>query len=508
METPRPITIRANTLKARRRDVAQALTQRGVNLESLDKWSPVGLVVYDAQVPIGATPEYLAGQYMIQSAASFLPVMALAPQEGERCLDMAAAPGGKTTYMAALMKNTGTVFANDFNRDRCKALFANCARLGCRNVVISSMDGRKYCKVMRGFDRVLLDAPCSGLGVISKDPSIKLQKDEKDIAKCAHMQKELILSAIDCCDADSKTGGFVVRAGSARSLCRRPSLPRLPAPDLDGTRTPPSRPSLPRLTPPPSPWPRSYSTCSVSVEENEAVVDYALKKRAVRVVPCGLEFGRPGFTRYQQLHFHPSLKETRRFYPHSHNMDGFFVAKLQKLSNKIPTSEKREKKEKADKPAGNDAEDGEAGKKKKSKPGKRDRSMMAGMPSAAGAGAGRASRPSAESGGARASTSGASGDEAEEAGAAPPPKKKLKGGEAKAPPAPAPANGKAKGGKDKAGEARRSSEGSAASGGGGGGGGKGGKGKGKGGGGAPAAKAKGGKPDGASRGKGAKGRKS
>jgi ribosomal RNA methyltransferase Nop2 len=98
-EVDRPITIRTNTLKTRRRDLAQALINRGVNLDPIGKWSKVGLLVYDSQVPIGATPEYLAGHYLLQGASSFLPVMALAPQEHEKILDMAAAPGGKTTYI-------------------------------------------------------------------------------------------------------------------------------------------------------------------------------------------------------------------------------------------------------------------------------------------------------------------------------------------------------------------------------------------------------------------------
>eukprot|EP00161_Ancyromonas_sigmoides_P012795 TRINITY_DN3263_c0_g2_i1.p1 TRINITY_DN3263_c0_g2~~TRINITY_DN3263_c0_g2_i1.p1 ORF type:complete len:718 (-),score=398.17 TRINITY_DN3263_c0_g2_i1:30-2183(-) len=288
-ETPRPITLRVNTLKARRRDVAQALINRGVNLDPLDKWTKVGLQVYDSQVPLGATPEYLAGHYMLQGASSFLPCVALAPVENERVLDMAAAPGGKSTYLAAMMKNTGTLVVNDVNEKRIPSVVANLARLGVRNSIVCNYDGRSFPKVMGAFDRVLLDAPCSGTGVVSKDPSVKLQKTEKDFALCARLQKDLILAAIDSVDADSATGGYIV-----------------------------------------------YSTCSVLVDENEAIVNYALERRNVKVVDSGLAFGVPGFAKYRHLRFHPSLSQTRRFYPHVHNMDGFFVARLKKISNAIP----------------------------------------------------------------------------------------------------------------------------------------------------------------------------
>ncbi|TBU65681.1 NOL1/NOP2/sun family RNA met [Dichomitus squalens] len=281
-EVPRPVTIRTNTLRTRRRDLAQALINRGVNLEPIGKWTNVGLQVFESSVPIGATPEYLAGHYMLQAASSFLPVIALSPQPGERVLDMASAPGGKTTHMAALMQNTGVVFANDANKARVKSLTANVHRLGCKNVVVCSYDGREFPKVIGGFDRVLLDAPCSGTGVISKDASVKTNKSERDFALLSHLQKQLILCAIDSVAPDSKTGGYLV-----------------------------------------------YSTCSVTVDENEAVVDYALRKRPnVKLVDTGLEFGRPGYTSYRGKTFSDKLSLTRRFYPHVHNMDGFYVAKF------------------------------------------------------------------------------------------------------------------------------------------------------------------------------------
>lgn len=192
--------------------------------------------------------------------------------------------------IAALMKNTGLLFANDANKDRCRALVANIYRMGIKNSVVCNYDGRQFPNVMGGFDRVLLDAPCSGTGVISKDPSVKINKSADDFRILTHVQKELILAAIDSCDAKSSTGGYIV-----------------------------------------------YSTCSVCVEENEQVVQYALRKRPnVKIVPAGLEFGKEGYGNYRGSAFHPSMKLTRRFYPHTHNMDGFFVAKLKKVTNWLP----------------------------------------------------------------------------------------------------------------------------------------------------------------------------
>lgn len=290
-DTPRPLVIRTNTLKCRRKDLAASLLKRGVTLDPLANWSKVGLKITASPIPIGATPEYLSGQYMLQSAASFCPVLALNPKPGkEVVLDMSAAPGGKTSYLAQLMRNTGIIIANDLKPERQKATVANMHRLGARNVVTSCYDGRKLGKLWKNrFTKILLDAPCSGLGVISRDPSVKVQRTIKDVDRCGVLQKELLLNAIDALSYKGKDGGIMV-----------------------------------------------YSTCSVSVTENEDVVNYVLGKRDVKLLDAGLDFGKPGFTRYQQKRYHPSLALTRRFYPHVHNMDGFYVAKIQKLSDKRP----------------------------------------------------------------------------------------------------------------------------------------------------------------------------
>nr|MBE5725210.1 putativeputative ribosomal RNA methyltransferase NOP2 [Cucujiformia] len=221
--------------------------------------------------------EYFGGHYILQGASSLLPVMALAPQENERILDMSAAPGGKASHIAAIMKNTGVLFANDLNRERIKAVVGNFHRLGVVNSVITCMDGRNFPKIMKDFDRVLLDAPCTGTGVIAKDPSVKTNKDSIDIQRCYNLQRQLLLAAIDCVNAKSTSGGYIV-----------------------------------------------YSTCSVLPDENEWVIDFALKKRNVKLVDTGLDFGTEGFVNFRHHRFHPTMKLTRRFYPHTHNMDGFY----------------------------------------------------------------------------------------------------------------------------------------------------------------------------------------
>ena len=281
-EHKRPVTIRVNTLRTRRKELERLLNERGVRLSPIGKWTRLGLVVLDSQVPVGATPEYLSGYYMLQSPSSFLPVMALNPQPNTRVLDMCAAPGGKTTHMAQLMKNTGVIIANDISKARTDALIANIHRLAVTNTIVVNYNAKAFPELMGGFDSVLLDAPCSGTGVISRDPTVKSTKTEADLKVLTLNQKELILHAYD---SIKNSGG---------RLC--------------------------------------YCTCSVLVEENEAVVDYLLKHRpACKVVPPDIdkEFDEEltqGIVRYDGKSFDQSIRNTRRVYPHRMNMDGFYFA--------------------------------------------------------------------------------------------------------------------------------------------------------------------------------------
>ncbi|WUR02671.1 NOL1/NOP2/Sun family protein [Vairimorpha necatrix] len=273
----RPLTIRLNKLLTTKKELTKKLSSRGMDIENVE-WCDDALVVFSSSVPVGATPEYLAGHYIIQGASSMLSVLNLNIKDNLLVLDMCSAPGGKSQYISALMNNTGVLFCNDINEERVLSLRSNLLRMNTQNAIVLNMDARRLCLPL--VDRVLLDAPCSGTGVISKDQSIKMNRTESDLRKTVFRQKELILKGFDTL----KKGGIMI-----------------------------------------------YSTCSVLVKENEEVVTYLLSKRVnARVVECEVDVGRPGFPTFRGVAYHPSMSLTRRIYPHVHNMDGFYYAKIEK----------------------------------------------------------------------------------------------------------------------------------------------------------------------------------
>lgn len=276
-EKQRPTVVRVNTLLKRRKDVVYALTNRKTETGNLE-WTDTALVAFKSEVPLGATPEYLAGYYTIQGASSMLPVLNLDIKENQTVVDLCAAPGGKSTHIAALLDNTGVLYCNDVCKDRIYALKSNLFRMGVTNAIITNMDAADF--YVGKVDRVLLDAPCSGTGVVSKDQTIKTSKSPGEIKKISKIQKKLILHAFDML----KSGGVMV-----------------------------------------------YSTCSILVEENENVVDFLLSKRSdAKIAEPDVGVGRDGFTNFRSENYNGTLSRAKRIYPHVHNMDGFFYCKIRK----------------------------------------------------------------------------------------------------------------------------------------------------------------------------------
>jgi NOL1/NOP2/sun family putative RNA methylase len=210
-----------------------------------------------------------------------IPVQILDPKPGEIILDLAAAPGGKTTQIAQFMKNKGVTVAIDINRRRIKSLRSNLSRCGVYNTLIIRMDGRQISDLGLKFDKVLLDAPCTGEGLIPRDPTRKTSRGLNDIQYVAKLQKSLIDAALGCL----KPGGSLV-----------------------------------------------YSTCAIAPEENEFVIDHALKNDDIHVTKLNLNRGSPAFASIFGETLHPSIKEARRLYPHKDGTEGFFICKLQKDS--------------------------------------------------------------------------------------------------------------------------------------------------------------------------------
>lgn len=266
--------IRVNTLKTTKRALAARLEEKGFVLA--DTAIDEVLAVDKAPLAAGATSEYMLGHYYIQDLSSCMAVAALDVQKDLSVLDMAAAPGGKTTFIAQRMENTGSIVALEPNAKRARSMTFNIDRLGVCNTCVCNVDGLQALELGQ-FDRVLLDAPCSCEGVIAKDPSRKTSHSPQDVDYCAGRQAELLRVAIHAV----KPGGIVV-----------------------------------------------YSTCSFAPEENEAVVDMAVREFGVTVEP--LAHGSEGMAAFGNTTFDAGTRNTRRFYPHLHDTTGFFVARLRK----------------------------------------------------------------------------------------------------------------------------------------------------------------------------------
>jgi NOL1/NOP2/sun family putative RNA methylase len=266
--------IRVNTLKTSKADLMRRLQSKGFELKNTVV--PEVLAVKKAPLVTGATTEYLLGHYYIQDLSSCMAVDALDITPGQLVLDVAAAPGGKTTFMAQKMNNSGAIIAIEPNSRRARSMSFNLARCGVYNTCILKTDALQLVDFEMKFDRVLLDAPCSCEGVIAKDPSRKISHTPQDVDYCSRMQQRLIQAAA----SSVKPDGILV-----------------------------------------------YSTCSFAPEENEMVVDRLLQDFSnITVEP--IEYGSSGLTRFGNLIFDDQLRNARRLYPHLHDTTGFFIARL------------------------------------------------------------------------------------------------------------------------------------------------------------------------------------
>ncbi|SOV78146.1 RNA methyltransferase, putative [Plasmodium sp. gorilla clade G3] len=284
---PKEIHLRTNTLKITRNNLIKILKNQNVSVQEGEAWNNVGITIKDVNTNVGSLNEYLYGYYIIQSSSSLMPVLELNIQENDMVLDMCAAPGGKCTFMCTLKKNRGVVYANDINKLRCKAIEAHASRMGINNLIITCIDALKIQKHLTfQFDKILLDAPCSGTGVVNKNKAAR-RKTIKEIRDLAQKQKILLNNAINLL----KNGGILV-----------------------------------------------YSTCSISVEENEQVINYILKKRDVNLLPTHINIGDSGITHYRKKQFSSKISLCKRIYLHKHNHDNFFIAKLIKRSDAVFTN--------------------------------------------------------------------------------------------------------------------------------------------------------------------------
>jgi len=278
-ERPLIPSIRVNTLKITIEDLKEKLIRKGFRLESIEG-IPYGFRVLKAKFNLGATHEYLQGYYYLQNLASMIPAVILDPKEFDVVIDMCAAPGSKSTQIAQLMINEGKLILIDRNIKRIPKLENNLRRMGIENSIIINMDARNLKKLNLKANKILLDAPCTGEGLIRQDPTRKSSKTINDIKKMASIQKDLLKTGLE----SLKPGGQLV-----------------------------------------------YSTCSIAPEENELVIDHVLDNNPdYSILEINNNFGINGYSNIFGRKLREDLIHSKRLFPHIDNTIGFFVCLIQR----------------------------------------------------------------------------------------------------------------------------------------------------------------------------------
>lgn len=228
----------------------------------------------------GLNPWYHAGLYYVQEPSASSAACILAPNPGDKVLDLCAAPGGKSAQLAAYLKGEGLLFSNEYDRARSKILLSNTERMGADNVAVLNEEPARLAKALpEYFDKILVDAPCSGEGMFRKEPQAKTQHCEQLVKSCAELQAQIL----DCAAQMLKCGGEMV-----------------------------------------------YSTCTFSLAENEENISaFLIRHPEFNLIDCDAPFGGKGIKRPE---FNFNTDYLCRIYP-CHGGEGHFVAKLRKGEN-------------------------------------------------------------------------------------------------------------------------------------------------------------------------------
>jgi tRNA (cytosine49-C5)-methyltransferase len=271
--------IRVNTIKISVKDLKKRMEDQGWKLTQVP-WCKEGFWMEGDRTDLGNLLEHSLGYFYVQEASSMIPPVVLDPQENEAILDVAAAPGSKTTQIGQYMNNTGIIIANDVAGDRLASLGINVQRMGLKNTILTKARGQD---IKGQFDRILLDAPCSGTGTIMKSQRSAMDWNPAMVERLSGIQKRMAINAFN----NLKVGGTMV-----------------------------------------------YSTCTMEPEEDEAIVSHILNqfpnaeleeiKLKINRSPCVLKFNGEKYN--------PEVSKCLRIWPQDNNTEGFFVAKIKKLS--------------------------------------------------------------------------------------------------------------------------------------------------------------------------------
>ncbi len=273
-------SIRINTILTTVEETKKSIQAKGWKLTKVP-WCKEGFwIEHPERRDVGNLLEFHVGKVYVQEAASMIPPLVLQPKAGEIVLDLCAAPGSKTTQMAMMMQNKGLIIANDYKGQRLQSLGINLQRCGLTNVLVTLMHGKRFHNFQ--FDKILVDAPCSGTGTIRKSLKTINIWNPGMITKLARQQKGLLENAFN----NLKPGGELV-----------------------------------------------YSTCSVEPEENEGVVSWLLERypdaKVVAEELPGLKTSKP-VMEFEKEKYNPQVKHSIRIWPQDNDSEGFFVVKVRK----------------------------------------------------------------------------------------------------------------------------------------------------------------------------------